>query len=544
MTQTYNQIADLKNLTKAYLKARKGKRKKKYVQDFEKNLVDNLRMLHQQLTNETYAPESLKTFIIRDPKTRKISKSAFRDRIIHHAISNVIEPFFDKTFIHDSYANRKRKGALNAIKRFNKFKQKVSKNGTKPCYVLKADIQKYFDTVDRKILIKILNEKIDKKTSNLINKILNNHSGEKGMPLGNLTSQFFANVYLNELDQFVKHKLKAKFYIRYVDDFVILHPQRETLDNYKAEIIKFLKHSLNINLHPQKSRVILLKQGIPFLGFRIFTNHILLQKKNINKFYKKYADMKNEYDTSSVGREKILDKMQGWLAYCKQANTFKYRSRLVQNIAEDFPINTEKNIVSVKKHENLSELNEISKLQYSVQKTLYLFRKNKSIKEIAEIRGIKSATVWSHIQELIKYHKIKLTEVLSKDKISKIFTITRTTKKLKEIKEKLEDNTITYDEIACVLATIEKQQEMTQNVGWFTKTNCFRKCYLNKRQRQICFEKLRMLALTCNLRQTRREFFDFVCQKTTICILPEDKRGRFITWKEFQKFKEATYVKR
>lgn len=167
---------------------------------------------------QTYTPKPLKTFILRDPKTRKISKADFRDRIIHHAICNIIEPTFDKTFIHDSYANRINKGTLNAIKRFEYFKKKVSKNNSNQCYVLKADIKSYFDNVSHNTLVNILENKInDERTTNLISLILKNHEGKtanKGMPLGNLTSQFFANIYLNELDQYVKHELRAKYYIR------------------------------------------------------------------------------------------------------------------------------------------------------------------------------------------------------------------------------------------------------------------------------------------------------------------------------------------
>ena len=279
------------NIELAFNKARRGKTLKPYVIKFEEELNDNLKQLQHELVTETYKPKRLVTFILRDPKTRKISKSDFRDRIVHHAICNVIEPLFDKTFIYDNYANRIGKGTFKAVERFDRFKRKVSANNTRTCYVLKADVKHYFETVNHEILMSILQKKIkDDKLLNLIRIILSNHNTSepgKGMPLGNLTSQFFANVYLNELDQFVKHKLKAKYYIRYVDDFVILHSNIRILEEYKARIDEFLKERLGLCLHPDKSKIIRLESGVGFLGFRIFFNHKLVRKKNLLKFEKK-----------------------------------------------------------------------------------------------------------------------------------------------------------------------------------------------------------------------------------------------------------------
>ncbi len=211
------ELCSYDNLFLAYKKARKHKTTKYYVIEFEKNLKENLLLLRTELLLHAYRPKPLVNFIVRDPKTRKISKSDFRDRIIHHALCNIIEPIFDKTFIHDSYANRINKGTLKALQRFDYFKKKVSKNDTVSCYVLKADIKKYFENINHEILLNIIKRKIkDNKVLWLIKLIINNHleisKCKKGMPLGNLTSQFFANVYLNELDYFVKHDLKGEYY--------------------------------------------------------------------------------------------------------------------------------------------------------------------------------------------------------------------------------------------------------------------------------------------------------------------------------------------
>jgi len=187
----YPQIYDIKNIISAYKKTRKGKTKKAYVINFEKSLGKNLKNIHTELKLEIYSPSKLKTFILRDPKVRIISKSEFKDRIIHHAICNIIEPIFKKTFIYDSCANQKHKGTLFGIVRFEKYKLKVTNNLSKEAFCLKCDIKKYFDNVSREILIKILCKKIKcRKTIQLIEKILNNFKEKKGMPLGNLTSQF------------------------------------------------------------------------------------------------------------------------------------------------------------------------------------------------------------------------------------------------------------------------------------------------------------------------------------------------------------------
>ncbi len=323
----YEDFFSFDNLWLAFMKARKGKTKKQYVRDFETNIIGNLLNLQTDLINQTYKPKSLKTFILRDPKTRRISVSDFRDRIVHHALCNIIEQIFDKTFIHDSYANRKGKGTHKAIERFDYFKKKVSKNNTNSCYILKCDIKKYFDSMNHAVLINILKKKIkDEKVIRLIKIILENHKSNndkenknnknkenKGMPLGNLTSQFFANVYLNEFDQYVKHKLKIKYYIRYVDDFIIMHNSKSQLELYKTKINLFLKTNLKIELHKDKSKIILLSRGISFLGFRIFYFHKLL--KNINIW-------KRKYDKQLIVYDDIYLKFEGWIAYARNANTF------------------------------------------------------------------------------------------------------------------------------------------------------------------------------------------------------------------------------
>ena len=336
----WKNLCSYENVYKAFLRARKGKTKKAYVKEFEADFVNNLSTLRTELLLHSYQPEPLKTFIIRDPKTRKISKSAFRDRIVHHALINILEPIFDKRFIFDSYANRKSKGTLKAIQRFDKFKRKVTKNGAQIGYVLKADIRHYFDEVDQGILLDIIKKRIkDERVLWLIKKILDNHHPSvrnKGMPLGNLTSQFFANVYLDELDQFVKHSIGAKYYIRYVDDFVILHERKEILDSYRSSISHFLQTELALTLHSLKSRITQLDQGIDFLGFRIFYHHKLLRKMNERKMNQKYKAYKQLYKKGVCVYDKIYNFLQGWCVYAKHGNTFNVRMKLLKRFEADF----------------------------------------------------------------------------------------------------------------------------------------------------------------------------------------------------------------
>ncbi len=337
----YPKIISKRNLHLTYKKARKGKAKKDYVKRFEEDLERNLSALRSELLIHSYNPHPMKTFILRDPKTRNISKSDFRDRIVHHALCKIIEPIFDKTFIYDSYANRKGKGTLKALKRLDYFKKKVSRNGKVngwfnnnqvKGYVLKADIKHYFETINHEILLASIKKRIKcKRTLWLIKKVLANYHSNaegKGMPLGNLTSQFFANIYLNELDYFIKHNLKAKYYIRYVDDFVILNTSKKKLKEWKDGIDKFLKINLKLELHPDKSQIISLNKPINFLGFRIFYHYKLLKKSNRDKIKRKLKKFKKEFSKNKTNYDEIYDSFQGSFAYMEQANTFRFKKEL------------------------------------------------------------------------------------------------------------------------------------------------------------------------------------------------------------------------
>ena len=341
----YEKLCSYDNLYLAYQKAQKEKTKKEYVIDFEAHLEGNLIRLQKKLQTFYYKPNKLKKFIVRDPKTRTIHASAFRDRVVHHALVNILEPIFERIFIQDSYASRKDKGTHPAVNRFILFMRKVSRNGkcvknswnrNSICgYVFKADIKKYFDNVDHEVLLGIIGRKVrDSGVLWLVKVILDNFDSPlkgKSMPLGNYTSQFFANVYLNELDYFVKHVLKAKYYIRYVDDFVILHRRKKMLEHYKDGITRYLT-GLELTLHPDKSHIVPLRNGITFLGYRIFYHYRLLRKRNIRHFKKKFEGYLELYREGFMTKKMLSEQLQGWFGYAQWANTYNLRQQVLKDL--------------------------------------------------------------------------------------------------------------------------------------------------------------------------------------------------------------------
>ncbi len=341
----YEKLYSWQNLEEAYWKARKHKTNNPRIKAFDEHWQLYLCQLFKELRTQTYTPLPLQKFILRDPKTRVICVSDFRDRIVHHALVNILQPIFEQRFIYDSYASRKDKGNLPALKRFESFLRKVTRNGKHiqdaknnnqvMGFAFKADIRHYFDTVDHSILLNIIRRKVkDDKVIWLIQKILNNHKigiPEKGMPLGNWTSQFFANIYLNELDQFVKHKLKSRYYIRYVDDFIILHHSKTTLQEYEKKINQFLTR-LKLELHPDKCKILSLCKGVTLLGFRTFYQYKLIRQRNLRKIMKKLVELLEKYHSKKTDHRLIIEVLQGWNAYAKQGNTYHLRQRFTTYI--------------------------------------------------------------------------------------------------------------------------------------------------------------------------------------------------------------------
>jgi retron-type reverse transcriptase len=328
----FTKLCEHDNLLLAFNKARARKNGKEYVQRFAKNLKEELCALQWELSTGIYRPGPLKTFTVRDPKTRKISASRFRDRVVHHAICNIIEPIFEPRFIYDCMANRKGKGTSRTLERADQAIRKVG-NG----YALKADIRRYFDTVDHEVLLRILEKRIkDAELLDLVKVILGNHkTGQpgKGMPLGNLTSQFFANVYLAELDHYVKHELRTRHYIRYVDDFVIFSKSREELEGWQNAIDTYLTHQLKLSLHPEKTKIIPIAAGVPLVGFRVFRHHKLLKKSNLRRLRGRLDRFRRMLTAGELTKEQLQHSMAGWEGYAKMGNTFNLRQKIRGEIA-------------------------------------------------------------------------------------------------------------------------------------------------------------------------------------------------------------------
>ena len=313
---TYNDIISLENLLEAWQEFAKGKRGRKDVQEFERNLMRNIISLHEELTSRNYKHSSYEAFNISDPKPRNIHKASVRDRLLHHAIYRLLYPFFDRTFISDSYSCRLNKGTHKAIDRFRAFSRKVSLNNTKTAWVLKCDIRKFFASIDQRILLHILDSYIpDKDIIWLISQIVNSFHSTKigvGLPLGNLTSQLLVNVYMNRFDQFVKHKIKAKYYIRYADDFVFISHDKRHLENLIPAIQAFLRSELMLELHPDKLFIKTLASGVDFLGWVNFPNHRVLRTVTKRKMIKNIKNRNWKNDT-----------IQSYLGLLKHGNAYK-----------------------------------------------------------------------------------------------------------------------------------------------------------------------------------------------------------------------------
>lgn len=299
-----------------------GKRSRKDVQSFELNLMENIISLHDDLTTKKYEHFPYQAFNISDPKPRNIHKASVRDRLLHHAIYRILYPFFDNRFISDSYSCRLNKGTLKAINEFRAFAYKVSSNHTKTIWVLKCDIRKFFASIDHKVLLEILSKHMSgSDTIWLFSKIINSFSSTRegiGLPLGNLASQLLVNIYMNEFDQFVKHKLRAKYYIRYADDFVVMSQDQDWLENILLDMKKFLLEKLKLDIHPNKVFIKTFASGVDFPGWVHFPNHRVLRTSTKNKMIRRLKEANNKPNT-----------IQSYIGMLKHGNGYKLAKYLL-----------------------------------------------------------------------------------------------------------------------------------------------------------------------------------------------------------------------
>ncbi len=327
LVHKFEDIISLENLLEAWKEFLNGKRNKKDVQEFSLCLMDNIFSLHSNLINHTYKHGGYQAFKINDPKPRDIHKATVRDRLLHHAIYRILYPFFDRTFIADSYSCRLNKGTHKAVNKFRAFAWKVSKNNTKTCWVLKCDIRKFFANIDHKILVKILEEYIpDANIIWLLENVIDSFSSEKdmsvGLPLGNLTSQLFVNIYMNKFDQFVKHKLKVKRYIRYADDFIILAEDKKWLEEQISPIKEFLRQELRLALHPDKIFIKTVASGVDFLGLVNFSDYRVLRTKTRRRMFKKIENKYVDWQGGLMSEESFGQSLQSYLGILKHCNGY------------------------------------------------------------------------------------------------------------------------------------------------------------------------------------------------------------------------------
>ena len=324
MNCKFEDIISLENLLKAWIEFLSGKKYKKDVANFSLHLMDNLRVLHDELSTKTYKHGGYKAFKISDPKPRDIHKATVRDRLVHHAIHRVLYPYFDKKFIFDSYSSRLVKGTHKAVNRFRDYFYKVSKNNTRTCWVLKGDVRKFFASIDHNKLISILQRHLtDKNILNLLKEVINSFYGiinGIGLPLGNLTSQLFVNIYLNEFDQFIKHDLKVKFYVRFADDFVILSKDKNYLIDTLNVITDYLVKELKLTLHPNKVSIETFSSGIDFLGLVNFPNYRVLRTKTKRRMFSKLEKRHESYKTGMIPGESLNQSLQSYLGILKHCN--------------------------------------------------------------------------------------------------------------------------------------------------------------------------------------------------------------------------------
>jgi RNA-directed DNA polymerase len=340
----WEQIISFENLLLASRKAQRGKRFRGNVLEFNDRLEQNLLTLKRELCDRTYQPGKYRTFEILDPKPRMISAAPYRDRVVHHALCNVIVDPIERTFISDSYANRVGFGTHKALRKYTKYCRSSQ-------YILQCDIQKYFPNIDHEILKSQIERKIKcKNTLWLTHLIIDNSNPQdsmydhfradqlftplvrrKGLPIGNLTSQFLANVYLNGFDHFIKEDLKTKKYLRYVDDFALFSDDREFLVQARVEIEDYLA-TLRLKIHPIKSQLTETQYGASFVGFRVMNDRIRVRSDNLRRGRVKLRSLLKCHARGEVSESIVSASLNSWKAHLNHGDTWRLQRAIFDNL--------------------------------------------------------------------------------------------------------------------------------------------------------------------------------------------------------------------
>ncbi|MBI4517573.1 MAG: group II intron reverse transcriptase domain-containing protein [Deltaproteobacteria bacterium] len=337
----FDSITSFDNLLAAARAAYRGKRLRAAPATFHYDLERNLLRLQDELRLGHYEPGPYRAFRITDPKPRLISAAPYRDRVVHHAVCRVIEPLFDRTFIYDSYANRLGKGTHRALDRATAFCRQAP-------YVLKCDVEKFFPSIDHAVLLDRLARKLKcPRTLDLLGRIVANsnpqesvvryfpgdalftpHQRRHGIPIGNLTSQFFANVMLDPLDHFVKENLRCPRYLRFADDFLVFGRNRGEL-RAVLERLRGLLAPLRLALHPRKCVVLPVSAGVPFLGWRLFPDHRRLRRSTGVRFQRRLRQLSRAYAGGAISLGDVRAPLASWIGHLRHGDTWGLRRRLL-----------------------------------------------------------------------------------------------------------------------------------------------------------------------------------------------------------------------
>jgi len=336
LQNAFDEIVSIDSLLKAHQKAMVGKRFDSKATSSNYNLMSNLLMLQKELLGGTYRPLPYRKRIIHEPKTRSIQSPDFRDRITHHAIHNVLSLFYERHFISDSYACRPKRGTHKAAARVQYF----LRNSKEPLYACKLDISKFYASVNHAKLKELLTDKInEQRLMKLLGAIIDSSDsgtehdhlfssdsyfhtkGRRGIPIGNLTSQLFANIYMHEADIHAKQQLKIRQYVRYMDDILFFNPDKKQLAIWQQKMVEFLYEKLYLTINPRKIRIYPTKTGVDFVGFIIYPNSMRLRGSSVRRFKKHYRKQLNGLLTKKIGLHAIQVSFQAWTAHASHANS-------------------------------------------------------------------------------------------------------------------------------------------------------------------------------------------------------------------------------
>jgi len=348
-------LTSFHNLLHAYYQCRTKKRLKPSSAAFEFYMEKGIIELERKLQDRSYSPQKFSVFVVTEPKIREIFAAGFSDRVVHHLLVNYLLPIFEPKFIFDSFACRVEKGTHFAIERLSRFLRQATLNNHKKIYYLQADIESFFPSIKHDILFDIIEKQVKNPYILWLTRVIIYHDctekpikkGQlslfskvpahkslfyvpkgQGLPIGNLTSQFFANVYLNELDQYVKRVLHARWYARYMDDFLIIHSDKTYLHSLENEIALFLKEKLHLDLSQRKVVLSDVKAGVPFVGYRIFYDHILVRGNTLTHIQRKLKKREKAYKHGSLSTSKLRSSKASVYGHIHHSNGFYLRQKM------------------------------------------------------------------------------------------------------------------------------------------------------------------------------------------------------------------------